>query len=179
MRRLLSIICFSLLLTSCGFRLQNREQIPPKIRTMQMTSADPYGEFERSLLRNLSFMGIKLTYHDTGAPVVLKILSTHLSHNEPTLGTTAQARNYIFTYDVAYALTDPSGKVLLGPLSVKDTQTLILNSDQLLQGNNQVQLLEQEMQRELARKLFYQLTSDEVKQALAQYSHLDILVSYP
>ena len=166
MKRALILIICCCFLTACGFHLRNPGFIPPKLRVLYLTSNNPYGEFEGKLKQSLKSVGIVLVNSPTATPITLQILATSLSYYPTSIGTSNQAMIYDVSYSMQFQLTDAVGTVLYGPQTVYSATNLTLNANQIITSNNQINILSDQLQRDVINKLFNVLSSPAVQQAI-------------
>ncbi len=52
------IICVLCSLSACGFKLYDKEKLPPQLHTLYLQSDNPYGQFETDLKHSFRAVGI-------------------------------------------------------------------------------------------------------------------------
>lgn len=162
---LFGLIC---LLTACGFQLRSAKQLPPELTYLNIKTSKPYGNFTNLLVKNFRGSGLRVSINQQSAAINLNILQTSLNQSTPTIGTSNQARVYGYTYIVNFNLTTAKNKILLATQTVSGSGNLILNSNQVLGGNNQLNLLKQQLQQSVVNQIYNRLSSEDSHQALAK-----------
>lgn len=160
------IICFLLALYSCGFRLQDRHDLPPQLQTVYLRSDNPYGTLETGLKNSLKGMGTNFTDTANQAPVTLNIINTSFTHDNPNVVPSSQATVYNFTYSACFNLLDKKGKQITAPQTVAAIHTLTLNPNEVLEASNEVDTIKREMEKELVFKILNRLSAQNTKTAL-------------
>lgn len=155
MHRLIATIMFALL-CGCSWHLA-QDRLSPKIDHVYLQSMHPYARFESELRHQLQYHDVLLADNSSEAVLNLRILTTHLDHSTPTIGTSNQARIYTFTFDMTFDVLDKDRK-LIPTQTVVARRHLILPRGQLLNNNNQLRILERELHRDAIKQLFDRLT---------------------
>jgi len=161
------ILTLSLLfLTGCGFHLRAMHPLPHQLSTLYVKTPHKYSYFTKQLKKSLRHVNVNVANTKHAAPYTLEIQRIAFTHNTPTLGTSTQARVYRLHYDMLFQLIKRNGKTVLSPRTISTHSQLTLNRNQLLNTNDELTLIKHEMERRLIDRLFYQLSSNNVKQSL-------------
>lgn len=144
-----------ILISGCGFHLRGQNLLPPQLHCIKIDSIMPYGDFESTLRRSLVQLGVDVT-RTGSAPVTLRIISTALYNDVPTIGGSNQARVYVFYYKVHFEVFSDQG-VIIPPQCVTSSETLIVNAGKALESTNQLEVLKLEMQKEAAHMIINML----------------------
>jgi LPS-assembly lipoprotein len=161
---LLMVLC--LLTSQCGFRLKSSDRLPPQLKTLYISSHQPYDKLTLSLKQTLILLGVHLTTNPKEANVRLNLLETTFSHSAPDITTSDKARTYTVTYQLRFELQDSQGKNLLSNQKISISRSLTINPGQTLYSNNELNVVKQEMEREIITLLLYRLESKPVREAL-------------
>lgn len=166
MYKKLLIIFFILALTSCGFKLYGQNQLPPQLNNLYLQTSKPYDSFTLALKRAL--VASKTNLVDNSKNVItLNIISNKLTHDNPNVTSSSQATIYNFNYSVVFNLLDQKGSAIITPQVVSATRTVTLSPNEVLEASSEVNLVEEEMEREVVMQVLYKLSSNNVKQALS------------
>jgi outer membrane lipopolysaccharide assembly protein LptE/RlpB len=158
-------------LSACTpFHLRTQERFPPQLRQLYLITDEPYGSFETALRASLKTSGVQLVERKDQAPITLHITRPLLSQSSKTPGGSSQVRVYNMRYRVMFSLEDRNGKVLLPLKSLVALRALTLSVNQLLESNNELNLLVEDMQRDIINQLYNRLSSQQVA-ALVATSH--------
>ncbi len=66
-----------LVTAGCGFRLQGTTQIPEELRTLQLSSSDPYSYLTRALREQLRLNNVTILETGRAGVPILKVLSSN------------------------------------------------------------------------------------------------------
>lgn len=134
------------LLTGCGFHLRGSNNVQLRYPQLQVTTPQPYSQFNRKLKTSLRRNHIVISDH---ALQHLNITRVHFYHDTPTIGTSAIARVYRFTLEVDYELERPA--------HIRASRFTTLNPGTLITTNNQITLLENKLIDDVIRKLLVRM----------------------
>jgi len=154
-------------LTACGFQLRNHNELAQPLHTVYLQTDNPYGSLESSLRQTLRSSGVKLADTANAAPVTLQLSKPAAINSTSTMGPSSQSRAYTLAYAVTFALVNTQGKILVGPETLQASRSLILSANQLPQSNNQTDILNHEMERDIINQLYNRLRSKQVAEALS------------
>ncbi len=155
---ILSLILLCLLFSACGFHLRGQNVLPSNLHVIKIESQTPYGDFESTLRRKLMALGVNVI-RMSQAPVTLRIISTALFNDVPTFGGSNQARVYVYYYQVKFELINANCQTLIPPQCLTTSKTLIINAGRALESTNQIDILQHEMQIDLAQMIINMLNS--------------------
>lgn len=155
-------------LTGCGFHLRGPVSLAPPLKKVYIQTHDPYGALTRNLEQSLAFSGAEITTTPAEANVILDIISEVSGEQLLSVGNTQQTRQYNLTLTAIFQLTTPKGKVLLSPQTINETQSVTINSDQILAGSNEKNNLYSQMRRNIIYNIMNRLSSKEVAVLVSQ-----------
>jgi len=168
-KRFCLLLCTALIcagLTGCGFHLQGQAQLPPQLHRLYFKTSDPYGYLSRTLKESFKLSNVILVNSPDEAQTVFEILSDTTTQNFVTVGGSQQTRQYNLIVNVVYQVTDPKGRVLLGPETLSETRSLVLQSNQVLGASNEATSYYQQMRRSIAYSIMNRLASQQVGTAI-------------
>lgn len=145
-----------MLLSGCGFHLQNKANIPSQFKTMELQSSDPYGRLSRSITTQLIQNDIQLVQNgeDSKYPS-LRILGNTLNQDTISIYPDGKSAEYQLT------LTVESQVVIAGkdiyPITVKVFRTFFDNPATALAKSTEQTLIENEMYQQAATQLINKL----------------------
>lgn len=163
---LLALFC----LAGCGFHLQGSLVIPPSLKTLYLTSNDPYGQFSQQFRQSLRSANVKLVNSADQAPYTLAILSSDQSIQQIGTGQSQQTRSYNLVYTVSYSLQNAQGMTIFGPSTVTATENFSLPPEVLVDNSPQLPSLRQQAEMSAMQHILDQLSSENVREAIKQYS---------
>lgn len=148
-------LLFLFLLTSgCGFHLRQAAQVPPQYRVLYLDAPNLHGTFLTDLSRQLRSMSILLTNTPQEAPVHLRILSLHYTHDNPNIVTNSFAVSYTYTLSITVALLNSREQIISGPKTFSASNTVTLNANQVLVPGADT-VTKQQLQREVITLIYY------------------------
>ncbi len=154
-------------LAGCGFHLRGEVSLPPELHTFYLTGSSPYSSLITQMRRVLRSSDITLVDSQEKAPVTLFIQNDHLSWSQTTIGSSGSLRDYSVAYSVTYALLDPAGNVLVGPLSVSSSETITALGNELLDNSNKLKQAQRNLEQGVITKMIFQISSKNTVQKLS------------
>jgi len=148
----IALALFSLL-PACGFHLRPGIELPEVLETTYLQSKDPYSGIAAELRIELQSAGAELAQQRDAATGVLKILSERSQRRVLSVGSAGRASEYELFQEVSFALEDPQGNVLLEPQTLRITRDLVFDDTQLLGKVSEAEVIQRQMQRDLARQI--------------------------
>ncbi len=158
LRIIVMLFCLTIL-AGCGFHLRGEITLAPPLKRLYLQSPQPYGELARNLRQGLKAADVQLTDTPQQAATVLDILSEKTTQQLLSVGGTQQTRQYNLLLSVVFQVTTPTGKVLIPPQTVTDTQALTVQADQILGGSNEQNNLYHQMRQDIVFDLLNRLAS--------------------
>ena len=165
------ILLLSLLCTSCGFHLQGNLQLAPPLHRMYLQTPDPYGHFARDLTQYLKMSNVSLMPSSTSADTTLIILQDESSQSLIGVNGTQQTRQYVLRVTIAFEITDRKGLTIVPRQELNETQSITIQSNQILGSSNQANLYYQQMRRRLAAALMNRIASVEISNLINSATH--------
>lgn len=143
--------CLTLGLSGCGFEWRGSQQatavLPSSLKHMQVVSAKPYHHFARALAYRLRSAGVRPAKNGP----VLRILSDQRSYTTQSLSYNVESRIYTFIYQVKFQIDT-------APIETLSTERrLVVRRNEALESTDQVRLITEEMQDDLAQQLVNRL----------------------
>lgn len=154
------IFCFALtLLSGCGFHLRGHTPIPEELKTLYLTSANPYSPLTKEVHRQLRTRGIHVLTEPKPDVVTLRILQDNVSETINSVSADTKVREYRLAYTMNYQLIDTKGNRLGPSHSVVATRSYTSQLNQTLGSNQERLVLERDMRRDVAQQLLLRLSS--------------------
>lgn len=159
MKKLLCLcVLFSVILSGCGFHLQNSTEIPKQFQTMTYYSNDPYGQLSREIKNVLRENKVKLLNSDEQRQhPSMQILDSGITKDTISIYPDGKSAEYqlilIVNAQVIIAGDD------IYPLTVKVFRTFFDNPASALAKSTEQNLIEQEMYNQAAKQLIGKLKS--------------------
>lgn len=158
------LLCLSLLLTSCGFRLQGEKHLAPQLHRLYLKTPDPYGQLARSLQQYFKLSGVQVVSSPTEATAILVIMKDDPSQLLLSVSGTQQTRQYTLTVTAVFEITDTRGMIMVGPQTLTESRTITIQSNQVLGSSNEANLFYQQIRRSLAYTILNRIASREITQ---------------
>jgi LPS-assembly lipoprotein len=162
----LFLILFIPLLFSCGFHLQGARPLAPALHQVYIKTQNPYGLLVRYLKGFLKMSHVTVLSSPQDADVIIQILQEEESERLLSVSSSQQTRQYTLILSTTFDVTTRGGQVLVPPLTLRETRTLTIQSNEVLAGSNQASLFYEDMQRSLAYAMMNRLASEEVSAKL-------------
>ncbi|WP_392561684.1 LPS assembly lipoprotein LptE [Orbus sturtevantii] len=159
MKKLLLLFTFiAILLSGCGFHLQDNEEIPKQFQTMAFYSGDPYGPLSREIKKILIKNKVKFVDSDKKD----NYPSLHIENSSITRSTISLYQDGK-SAEYQLILTLNAKVVIAGddiyPITIKIFRTFFDNPETALAKSTEQNLIEQEMYGQSARQLIRKLRS--------------------
>jgi len=167
-RILISILCLSLLLTSCGFHLQGERKLAPPLHRLYLKASDPYGHLVRSLQQYLKSSHVQLVSSPSEADTILTILSDTTSQVLLSVSGTQQTRQYTLNVIVTFDISDAQGRTLIPPQTLSESRIITVQSNQVLGSSNEANLFYQQMRRSIAFAIMNRIASKQITATINQ-----------
>ncbi|CAA2928966.1 LPS assembly lipoprotein LptE [Arsenophonus endosymbiont of Bemisia tabaci] len=157
MRYLITLfLSLALLITAgCGFRLQGTTQIPEELKTLRLSSGDPYGPLARAIRHQLRLNNVNLIDENLQNVPILKIVGS--SENTKTVsiyqyGKSAEKQlNFWFSAQIILF------KGTVYPIKTRVERAFFDNPLETLAKDAESELVKQEMREQAARQLIRKL----------------------
>lgn len=156
---LLLLICLSMHLLGCGFRLRGHSELPEQLRALYLQSVNPYSAFTKELRAAFRAHDINVVPCAAYADITFEVLNETFNRQTVSVSASTQLIQYVLTYNVTFQLRNRAGDIILGPQVVKTSRSYAININQMLAGNDAQQQLEEEMRRDVIYQIFYRLSS--------------------
>lgn len=169
MRPAMKFIIFLFILAgliSCGFKPRGELLLAPPLHNVYLKTSDPYGELAHEVRQYLKFSGVHLADSPKEATSILDILHETKSQQLLSVGGTEQTRQYNLTLSVTFQVTDPAGAVLVIPTTVSEARVIPIQSNQILGGSNEANMLYRLMRQNVVYSMMNRLASQEVSKLL-------------
>lgn len=171
MRYLITLLLsLSVLVTAgCGFRLQGTTQIPEELKTLQLSSNDPYSYLTRSLREQLRLNNVTILETGSASVPILKIVSSSEKTETVSIYQDGKAAEKQLVFVMNVQVLMPNGAVY--PLQSQVERTFFDNPLEALAKDAENDLVKQEMQDQAARNIVRKLLivhTAELEKAKAQ-----------
>ncbi|HHJ16762.1 MAG TPA: hypothetical protein ENJ80_08715 [Gammaproteobacteria bacterium] len=151
--RYLVVPLLLVMLSACGFKLRGDVDLPPVLQETFLESNNPYTGMARALRVELEAAGARIVENSEQATAILKITHENSQNRILSVGSTGKATEYELLEQVTFVLTDPGGKVLLQPQSLRMVRDLVFDETELLGKVSESEQLHVQMRASLARQI--------------------------
>lgn len=158
----------SLLLISCGFRLQGERPLASPLHRLYIETPDPYSHLTRYIQDYLKASNVTIVNSPREATMILAILRDEPSEELLSVNSTQQTRQYKLHVTVEFELRTPKGIPVFGPQTLSEERVITIQSNQILGSSNEANLYYEQMRRTLAYSLINRLSSREVTHIIIQ-----------
>lgn len=123
-------------LTACaGFHLRTTPMLSPPLNHLALKTNQPFEALTQQLTETLQQNRVTLSPPGK-APFTLVILNHSLTTQQTSLGSSQQAREYIATYTISYALEAHNGPTVWGPRTVRVSHPFMVLADTMLENTD-------------------------------------------
>lgn len=157
MRYLITLfLSLSVLVTAgCGFRIQGTTQIPQELKTLQLSSNDPYSSLTRAVREQLRLNNVTLLENGRADVPILKITGSSETTETVSIYQDGKAAEKQLTFVLNAQVLMPNGSVY--PLQSQVERTFFDNPLEALAKDAENELVKQEMREQAARILVRKL----------------------
>ncbi|MGJ3353628.1 LPS assembly lipoprotein LptE [Providencia sp. Je.9.19] len=157
MRYLITLLLsLSVLVTAgCGFRLQGTTQIPEELKTLQLSSSDPYSYLTRALREQLRLNNVTILENGSASVPILKITTSSEKTETVSIYQDGKAAEKQLTFVMNAQVLMPDGSIY--PIQSQVERTFFDNPLEALAKDAENELVKQEMQQQAARILVRKL----------------------
>lgn len=154
---LINLVIVTMLLTSCGFRLQGRHIFSSEIANLIVT-LDQYSTFYKLLVASLEQNNINIVNKDTTLKfAVLELDEPAISEEIHSYDSKGQVSQYKLSAVFNYKLFAKDGRKLKESTIIR-RRIYSVNANQLLSNSNEKQVIIEELNVEIINELLKQLS---------------------
>jgi len=160
LRRRLALATLVLLLSAasgCGFQLRGTADLPPLMERTYLQMPDRYGEFGRTLERNLVANGVEIVDDAERATAVLEIPTARFTRRAAAFAGTARVREFRLTLTVAFRLRTAGGDAVTGRREVVLFRDYSFDEREILAGAREEEFLRRDLQARMVDELLRRL----------------------
>jgi LPS-assembly lipoprotein len=139
-----------IVLTSCGFHLQPKAELPAEMQQVRLEIQDPNSTFARRLRILLEQGGVSVV-EAASATAVLQIPRNQVRKEILTIGDNARVREYRLRHIVQFSLVDGAGGILVPEQRLEQSRVLSFDEQDILGASQEDEQLRREMADTLAR----------------------------
>ncbi|MER1738852.1 LPS assembly lipoprotein LptE [Proteus mirabilis] len=157
MRYLFSLFfALAVLVTAgCGFHLQGKTQVPAELKTLYLSSGDPYGPLSRVMRQQLRLSGVQLVETPKADIPVLKIVGSSENKETDSVYQDGKSAERQLTFVLDAQVIMPDGTIY--PISSQVSRPFFDNPLEALAKDAENDIIKQEMREQataiLVRKL--------------------------
>ncbi|HGJ5875674.1 MAG TPA: LPS assembly lipoprotein LptE [Arsenophonus sp.] len=157
MRYLITLfLSIAMLITAgCGFRLQGTTQIPEELKTLRLSSSDPYGPLAWAIRQKLRLNNVNIIYENLHNVPVLKIVGSSENTKTVSIYQDGKSAEKQLTFWISAQIILPNGAVY--PINTRVERAFFDNPLETLAKDAENELIKQEMREQAARQLIRNL----------------------
>lgn len=144
-----------LITAGCGFRLQGTTQIPEELKTLRLSSADPYGPLARAIRQQLRLNNVNLIDENLQNVPILKIGGSSENTNTVSIYQDGKSAEKQLNFCISAQIILPNGIVY--PIKTRVERAFFDNPLEILAKDAESELVKQEMREQAARQLIRKL----------------------
>jgi LPS-assembly lipoprotein len=157
-RLLLPVLLAAALVSGCGFQLQGRQQLPPRLATVQVDAVDRHSDFTRELRRSLDASGARLVDGNGAGVAVVRILSDSVTENVLSVDARNIPTDYELIYEVEVEVRE-GGEQLMAAEPFLLSRIYSFNETRLLAKEREKDVLRRALARDMAGMVLRRLTA--------------------
>ncbi|MFS1537865.1 MAG: LPS assembly lipoprotein LptE [Candidatus Phlomobacter fragariae] len=157
MRYLITLfLSLAVLITAgCGFRLQDTTQVPEKLKTLRLSSDDPYEPLARAIRQQLRLNNVNLIDENLQNVPIFKIWGSSENTETVSIYQDGKSAEKQLNFWVSAQVILPNGTVY--PIKTRVERALFDNPLETLAKDAENELIKQEMREQAARQLIRKL----------------------
>lgn len=157
MRYLITLfLSLAVLITAgCGFRLQGTTQIPEELKTLRLSSRDPYGPLARAIREQLLLNNVNLIDENLQNVPILKIVGSSGNTKTVSIYQDGKSAEKQLNFWVSAQIILPNGTVY--PIKTRVERAFFDNPLETLPKDAESELVKQEIREQAARQLIRKL----------------------
>ncbi len=152
-----TLLVWVLLVSACGFHPRGQIAVPEGLERIAIQGAPAFTVLGAELRRRLAAHGIHVVADGEPADAVLRILQNRSGLRVVSVAPSGKAREYALFTDVRYDVVDAGGRVLLKPVGIHLSRTLLFDPNQVLAIDAEAAVRREDMEREAVRLILYRL----------------------
>lgn len=152
------LVCASLPLTACGWRLQGTSKLPQTLTVTYVDAADRYTDFNRALRDRLRASGAKVAERVVDATAVVKIIKDESGQRVLSVSARNTPEEYEVFYAVEYSVAS-GGNELIPPQRLEVTRDYSYETTAVLAKQREQSVLREALARDLAGLVLRRLAS--------------------
>jgi LPS-assembly lipoprotein len=163
LNRLVLLMALLLLVSACGFHLQNRAELPAEMQRTRLEIVLPYSEFARRLETHLEQSGVRVVSGLEGA-AVLEVPVNESRKEIQSIGDNARVREFLIRHTVQFRLLDSEGNELIPLQTFEQSRVYSFNEQNILAAEREDEFLRNDLSDSLARMVVRRLGTYEQQQ---------------
>jgi LPS-assembly lipoprotein len=154
----LLVIAVALVLSGCGFRLQDAVTVPSSMDRTYIDTADEYSLFYRELRQTLNAAGVELVDSPEPGTAILSILNDRTGQRVLSVSARNVPTEYEVYYSIEYTIT-AGERVLLSAQDVTLTRDYTYDTTLVLGKSREESMLREALVNDLVRIVLKQISS--------------------
>lgn len=155
--RLIAVLLLSTGLTSCGFRLRGRQELPFESVFIAAPRNSPASTELAGAIRSGS--STRIVEDAASAQAVVEIVSETRERDVLSVNAQGRAREFRLRLRVVFRVHDGKGREYLGPTPVATTRDLAILEEQLLAREYEAEQLYQDMMHDVAQQMLRRMSA--------------------
>jgi LPS-assembly lipoprotein len=156
--RCLVLLCSTLCLASCGWRLQGIQRLPPAMSITYVDAANPYSDFSRALRESLNAAGAELVKDRNKARATIRVRRDESGQRVLSVSAQNRPEEFEVFYIVEYSVEGVNGE-LLGVQMLERKRDYSYDEAALLAKQREQAVLTDALARELAALVMRRLAA--------------------
>ncbi len=153
-------LLLSLFLSSCGFHLRGKIEIPESMQSIYLTGHDQYSEIIIEAKRALDRNGVKVVKSSTDAPFTIDILNENSRKRTVAVGNNFRdAAEYELRMEIEVEIRDREGKRLMMPAIIYAERIYSNDENQIRAKEREEEQLKKEMIHDIVQQLITRMQS--------------------
>ena len=142
--RILLLTAGLLLLSGCGFHLQNKAEMPPEMQQTYLEVQSPYSRLATRLRTLLEQNGVHVTNSPSGS-AILEVPLNRLRKEIQSIGDNARVKEYQLRINVNFRVIDKDGNELIPMQNIEMARVYSFNEQDILAAQREDEYLRREL----------------------------------
>jgi len=152
------LLCATVSLSACGWRLQGAAKLSPTMTMTYVDAKDRYTEFNQALRERLRASGAKVTERSADATAVVKIIKDQSGQRVLSVSARNTPEEYEVFYAVEYSVVS-GGNELIPPQKLELTRDYSYDTTAVLAKQREQAVLREALAQDLAGLVLRRLAS--------------------
>lgn len=147
------------LLTSCGFKLRGKTELPPQMARTELQIQPKYGDLAREVRHILRAQGVTLVDGPSADAAKMRFSENRIDQDVASISAGARIREFDLTYHVTFDVVDAGGNVLVPEQALSLTRNLTYDESQGLGVEQELEFLRAQLVQDMVNLMMLRIST--------------------